>query len=133
MTPDERSLRELHAAMIDAVNAGDVARVLGLMADDVVLLGPGQPPVGRDAFPAGFTGAHAQARIHCTSELDDLVVVGDVAHALSRDALTVTPRAGGEATRLAGHRLTVYRRQADGRWLVARDAHTLSPVAPTGA
>jgi ketosteroid isomerase-like protein len=29
--------------------------------------------------------------------------------------------------RLAGHRLTVYRKQLDGRWLLARDAHTLSP------
>ena len=33
-----------------------------------------------------------------------------------------------EATRLAGHRITVYRKQPDGRWLLARDAHTLSPV-----
>jgi ketosteroid isomerase-like protein len=30
---------------------------------------------------------------------------------------------------LAGHRITVYRKQPDGRWLLARDAHTLSPVA----
>jgi ketosteroid isomerase-like protein len=30
---------------------------------------------------------------------------------------------------LAGHRLTVYRKQPDGRWLLVRDAHTLSPVA----
>ncbi|HEY0800692.1 MAG TPA: hypothetical protein VGD54_07600 [Steroidobacteraceae bacterium] len=36
------------------------------------------------------------------------------------------PRDGGEATELAGHRITVYRKQPDGRWLLARDAHTLS-------
>jgi ketosteroid isomerase-like protein len=29
---------------------------------------------------------------------------------------------------LAGHRMTVYRKQAAGRWLLARDAHTLSPM-----
>jgi ketosteroid isomerase-like protein len=40
----------------------------------------------------------------------------------------VTPRAGGAATQLAGYRMTVYRQQPDGRWLLARDAHTLSPV-----
>jgi ketosteroid isomerase-like protein len=34
---------------------------------------------------------------------------------------------------LAGHRLTVYRKQPDGRWLLARDAHTLSPVANPGS
>jgi ketosteroid isomerase-like protein len=29
---------------------------------------------------------------------------------------------------LAGYRLTVYRKHPDGRWLLARDAHTLTPV-----
>jgi ketosteroid isomerase-like protein len=41
----------------------------------------------------------------------------------------MTPRAGGEATELAGHRITIYRKQSDGRWLLARDANTLTPVA----
>jgi uncharacterized protein (TIGR02246 family) len=113
----ERAIREAHSAWIDAVNAGDEGRLLTSMADDVVFLSPGQAPCGRDG-----------ARIHCTSELQDVVVAGDVAYTLSRDALSVKQRAGGEATRLAGHRITVYRKQPDGRWLVARDAHTLSPV-----
>jgi ketosteroid isomerase-like protein len=56
------------------------------------------------------------------------VVVGEVAYTRSRDALSVTARASGEATQLAGHRITVYRKQPDGRWLLSRDAHTLSPV-----
>jgi ketosteroid isomerase-like protein len=42
--------------------------------------------------------------------------------------LSVTPRAGGETVQLAGYRLTVYRKQPDGRWLLARDAHTVVPV-----
>lgn len=28
-----------------------------------------------------------------------------------------------------GHRMTVYRKQRDGRWLLSRDVHTLSAVA----
>jgi ketosteroid isomerase-like protein len=39
------------------------------------------------------------------------------------------PRATGAATQLAGHRMTVYRKQSNGRWPLARDAHTLSTVA----
>jgi uncharacterized protein (TIGR02246 family) len=127
--PDERAIREAHSTWIDAVNAGDLVCLLGLMADDVVFLNPGQVPIGRDGFPPGFSAAHQQARINCISELEDVVVVGEVAYTLSRDSLSVTPRAGGEARQLAGHRITVYRKQPDGRWLLARDAHTLSPVA----
>lgn len=128
MTPDEQAIREVHSTWIDAVNAADLARLLSLMAHDVVFLNPGQAPVGRNEFPSGFSAAHRQTRIVCLSELEDVVVSGDVAYTVSRDSLSVAPRAGGEAMRLAGDRLTIYRKQADGRWLLARDAHTLSPV-----
>ena len=133
MGSDERAIREVHTAWIAAVNAGDLDRLLNLMAADAVFLNPGRASFGRDGFPAGFSAAHQQARINCISELEDVVVVGEVAYTLSRDSLSVTPRTGGDALQLAGHRLTVYRKQPDGRWLLARDAHTLSPVAKLGS
>jgi uncharacterized protein (TIGR02246 family) len=133
MGPDERAIREVHSSWIEAVNAGDVVRLLSLMADNVVFFNPGQAPLGREGFPPGFSAAHQQARINCISELEDVVVVGEVAYTWSRDSLSVTPRAGGEAMQIAGHRITVYRKQPDGRWLLARDAHTLSPVAKLGS
>lgn len=129
MTPDEQALGALHAAWMQAVNAGDLARLLALMTEDVVLLSPGQPPVGRDGFAAAFLGGHARFDLRCTSELEEVVVSGDLACTRCRDTLALTPRSGGGATALAGHRITVYRRQPDGRWLLARDAHTLTPVA----
>jgi uncharacterized protein (TIGR02246 family) len=129
MGADDHAIRELHTAWIDAVNAGNLPRLLELMTDDVIFLTPGRPPFGRDEFPVGFSNAHEQSLIRCISELDEIVVVGDVAYTLCRDSLSVTPRAGGESAMLAGHRITIYRQQPDGRWLLARDAHTLSPVA----
>ena len=128
MSTDEQEIREVHSSWISAVNAGDLVRLLELMTDDAFFLNPGQTPVGRDGFSAGFPAAHRQARISCSSELEEVVVAGDVAYTRSRDAVTATSRAGGAATRSAGHRMTVYRRQPDGRWLLARDATTLSPV-----
>jgi uncharacterized protein (TIGR02246 family) len=129
MGSDERAIREVHATWIDAVNGGDLVRLLALMANDVVFLNPGQAPSGRDGFPVGFSAAHQQSRIHCISELEEVVIVGEVAYTLCRDSLSVTPRVGGEATELAGHRITIYRKQSDGRWLLARDANTLSPAS----
>jgi uncharacterized protein (TIGR02246 family) len=128
MGSDERAIREVHTAWIEAVNAGDLARLLTLMADDVVFVYPGRAPVGREEFPVGFSAAHQESRIRCISELEEVVIVGEVAYTLSRDSLSVTPRAGGEARGLAGYRITIYRRQPDGRWLLARDVNTLSPV-----
>ena len=126
MGPDEREVRKLHSTWIDAVNAGDLARLLPLMVDDAVFLTPGQAPFGREGFSANFSAAHQQFRIHCISELEEVVVVGEVAYTRSQDSLSVIPRDSEEATELAGHRITIYRKQPDGCWLLARDAHTLS-------
>lgn len=131
MNTDEdaaRALRETHETWIAAVNAGDLACLLGLMADDAVFLSPGREPFGREGFQAGFLDGHAQYSLRCVSEPFEITVLGDVACTLCRDTLSLTPRAGGETVRLAGHRLTVYRRQAGGAWRLARDAHTLTPA-----
>jgi uncharacterized protein (TIGR02246 family) len=128
MASDERDIRAVHSIWIDAVNAADLARLLTLVAEDVVFLTPGQAPFGRESFSSNFMAAHQQMRIYCTSELEEVVVVGEVAYTRSRDTLSVNPRAGGKAAQLAGHRMTVYRKQPDGRWLLSRDVHTLSAV-----
>lgn len=128
MDPAEQQVREVHSTWINAVNAGDLGSLMTLMADDAVFLTPGQAPLGREGFPANFLAAHQRARILCISELEEVVVVGEVAYTRSRDSLSVMPRADEKAIRLAGYRMTVYREKPGGGWLLARDAHTLSPV-----
>ncbi len=128
MSPEEQAIHDVHTTWIAAVNAGDLDRLLTLLTDDVVLLNPSHEPLGRDGFAARFSGATQELRFHCSSDLEEVVVVGDVAYTRSKDSLTVTPSAGGETTRHAGDRMTIYRKQPDGRWLLARDMHTVLPV-----
>jgi uncharacterized protein (TIGR02246 family) len=116
MGSGERAIREVHATWIDAVNAGDLAHLLTLMADDVVFVNPGRAPSGRDGFSAGFSAAHQESRIRCISELEEVVVVGEVAYTLCRDSLSMTPRASGEAVELHGHRYTANSPTAAGFW-----------------
>lgn len=66
-------------------------------------------------FPPAARPPHQQFRIRCASELEEVVVVGDIAYTRCQDSLSMTPRAGGETTELAGHRLSIYRKQPDGR------------------
>src|SRR5678816_1957654 len=108
MRTDEREIHDVHTRWIDAVNAGDLARLLTLMADDVVFLNPGQPPFGRAGFSDNFSGAHRRVRIHCVSELEEVVIAGEVAFTRSRDALSVAPQAGGQGKQFSGYRITVY-------------------------
>jgi uncharacterized protein (TIGR02246 family) len=125
MSDDEQAIRALHAAWIAAANAGDLEHLLSLMTDDVVFLNPGLEPIGRDGFPGRFMAGHRQFDLRCHSELREVEVAGATAWTLCRDTLSLRPRGGGEAKALAGHRMTIYHQQADGRWLLARDVHTL--------
>lgn len=127
MGHDERKIREVHTTWIEAVNVGDLRRLLTLITDDLVLLNPGEEPLGRAGFIEKFSSAQQQFRINCTSDLEEVLISGDAAFTRSRDSLSVAPRGSSDVTQLAGYRLTVYRKQSDGRWLLARDAHTLSP------
>ena len=128
MNSDEQAIHAFNTIWIAAVNAGEIERLLGMITDDLVLVSSGQEPCGREGFIRVFTDAHRTVRIDCRSELKEVVVVGDVAYSRARDTLAVTPLDGGDAARLAGHRMTVYRKQPDGAWRMARDMHTLMPV-----
>ena len=118
MGPDEREIREVHTTWITAVNAGNLVRLLTLMADDVVFLNPGHAPFGRDGFSANFSAGHQQVRIRCSSELEEVVVIGEVAYTRSRDALSVTPHAGGKegSSRVIESRYTANSPTAAGSW-----------------
>ena len=52
---DELAIRQAIAKWHSATASGDVESVLGLMADDVVFLVAGKPPMkGKDAFEKGL-------------------------------------------------------------------------------
>ncbi len=129
MSAPEAEIRALHERWIAAVNAGDLPFLLTVLADDAVLMNPGGPAIDRDGFAVNFRSSLEQLHLHCASEPLEIVVSGDLAYTRCRDSLSVTPRAGGAESRFAGDRLTIWRREVDGRWRLARDAHTLAPIA----
>ena len=58
MNSDEQEIRQLVATWIDATKTGDTDTVLSLMADDVVFLVTGQPPmIGKSGVRGGHAGA----------------------------------------------------------------------------
>jgi uncharacterized protein (TIGR02246 family) len=131
MQSDEQEIRQLVATWMAATEAGDAQTVLSLIADDAVFLVAGRPVMRKSEFEAA---ARAQAGpsapvIHGESEIQEIQVAGDWAFMWTRLTVTATPRDGGPATTRAGHTLSVLRKQ-NGKWVLARDANLLAPVAP---
>lgn len=127
MDDDERAIRALLATWHDATAAGDVARILPLMAEDVVFLGAGRPPMrGRRAFEQGLRMLLTHSRIDSTGDVREIVVAGTLAYCWSDLSVKVTPIGGGDTTRLAGPVLSILRKR-DGAWTIVRDANMLAP------
>jgi uncharacterized protein (TIGR02246 family) len=127
MANDEHAIRNLVATWIDASRRGDLDAILPLMADDVVFLVHGRPPMrGRDAFAQSFRAAGQQQKIDATSEIEEIAISGDLSYCVSRLQVTITPP-GGASNRRSGHVLTVLRRGPRGNWVIARDANLLAP------
>ncbi len=125
---DEQEIRAVVATWMSATKAGDTAKVLSLMTDDVVFLVAGQPPFGKEKF-AGAMQAPSGAprpRVDVNSEIQEIHVSGDTAYLWSRLAVEVTPP-GGTSMKRAGHTLSVFRKSG-GHWRLARDANLLVPV-----
>ena len=124
MEADRRALLDLLQTWRDATARGDLDTILGLMTEDAVFLTPGNEPMTRARFAEIFRGFGDGVRITAEQDVRDLVVSGDLAYAWTRLAVTMTAADGGSHTR-SGHVLTVFRRGAEGRWQLARDANLL--------
>jgi len=124
MPEDERAIRTLIANWIAASRSGDIARVLSLMADDVLFLVPGQPPFGKEKFAESSRGMK-DLHIDGKSDVQEVVVSGEWAWCRTQLQVTVTAP-GGKVVRRSGQTLSVLHKQADGSWLLARDANLLA-------
>jgi len=124
MTNDEQAIREMVETWLRASCSGDTATVLSLMTKDVVFMVPGREPFGREAFETA-AGAQGAPQIDGTNEIMEIQVFGDWAFTRNRIDLTITPSAG-DATRRSGYTLTLFRKEADGRWRLARDANLVT-------
>lgn len=134
MQSDEQEIRELVATWMAATKAGDIETVLSLMADDVVFLMPGRPPmIGKSAFA---TAAKAQAgqerpQFDGASEIQEIKVFGEWAFMWAKLSVVVSPPGGAPSMMRAGHTLSVLKKE-NGRWVLARDANMLSPASQPG-
>ena len=121
MTEDERAIRNLVDTWMLATQKGDIETVLNLMADDVMFMVPGQKPFGKEAFAATSRGM-LNVRFEGRSDIEELKVLGNWAYVRNHIDLTITPEQGAPMQR-AGYTLTILRKEADGRWVLARDAN----------
>jgi uncharacterized protein (TIGR02246 family) len=131
MSDDVRAIRNLMERWMKASKAGDTASVLNMMTDDVIFMTCGRDPFGKEEFAANST-AMKDVRIDGTTDVKEVAVVGDWAWARTHLFVTVTMPDGKEVRR-SGYTLSIFTKDMDGRWLIARDANLLRTEPPTAS
>ena len=127
MHDDERAIRELILSWMLATQVGDIAHLKLLVAEDIVFLATGQAPIrGRDAFAAAFAAALEKFEIHPSSDIQEIKSFGDHAYCWNDLSVTMKSRSDGSVVQRTGAALTILRKKANGRWVIARDAIMLS-------
>lgn len=131
MDPDERAIRSAVDAWMTSSANGDLPRVLELMDDDVVFIGPGRPPMrGKREFAAASKAIKGQVRIEGRSDIQEVRVSGDWAYVWTQLTITLNPADGATPLHRSGPGLSVWRKRSDGSWVIFRDANMVTTDAP---
>ena len=122
---DERQIRKLIESWIAASNARDLPALMDMMTDDVVFMTPGRAPFGKAEFAADV-GRMKSVAIDAGVEVQEIEVFGPRAYI--RNHIRVELTSPGQAPkRVSGYAMSVLRKEADGRWRIARDANLVMP------
>jgi uncharacterized protein (TIGR02246 family) len=129
MNADRKALADLIDRWHVATGEGDVETVLSLMEEDAIFLIAGKPALqGRAAFEKGLRALLETHSIRSSAEIQEVQSDGGMAYCRSLLTVHVTSLADQLTVERLGSALSIFRKQADGRWLLSRDANLLPPL-----
>jgi ketosteroid isomerase-like protein len=119
-------------AFHQALQTNDSARVLAYVADDVLMMPPGEPPVrGKEAMRAWYAAFLSQYQ---TSDLvlsnREVILGAGWATELGAYEWHLTPVTGGAPMVDHGHYMQVWTRLPSGEWRFAREIWNSSVILP---
>jgi uncharacterized protein (TIGR02246 family) len=122
---DERQIRKLIDSWIAASNARNLPALVDMMTDDVVFMTPGRAPFGKAEFAADSQRMKS-VTIDARAEVQEIEVFGPRAYIRNHIQIELTspdqaPR------RMSGYAMSILRKEANGRWRIARDANLVVP------
>jgi uncharacterized protein (TIGR02246 family) len=128
---DEAAIAEFNRRYLAAINEGDIDSLASLTTEGHVVIYPGRAPlVGKKALVDAMTRAFASTELDESWAPEETVVSGDLAYQRGTFVVVATPKAGGAPSRTTGNFLRIYRRQADGSWLMVRDMFSFDNERP---
>lgn len=128
-----KAIDKAHAEFLAAMKAGDATRLVELLTDDVEFCPPNEHArKGKQEVKAWAQQAFSQVKTWRLSVSDRQVVpAGDWAFESGSFVSAIAPATDGALTEVKGRFLTVWQRQADGKWKIAHDIWNSSQPLPS--
>lgn len=118
---DEAAIRAILDSATAAHAAGDAQRLAALFTDDAVFMRDGDTAISGRAALEGYIGSVFAANVSTAAIRPvEIQVSGDWAFARTSVSGALTPKDGRPPVQFDLKEIAIYRRQADGRWKVAR-------------
>ena len=119
--------------LLTALRTNNSDSLMALMADDVILMPPGESVLkGKAAVKSWYDGFLTQLRTSALTASDRELVIGDdEATEIAGFEWKLNPVAGGQQVVDRGSYMQVWKRAPDGRWLFSREIwNSSAPPAP---
>ena len=126
---DTLAISNLFEQWLDASEAGDLEGMRSLIADDALFILAYAGRMGKDNFATAATGTDPYNDYELDCSIEEIQILGDYAWMASNQALHITNKATQATSTMAGHSLSILKRQGNG-WVVIRDANTVVPLPP---
>jgi uncharacterized protein (TIGR02246 family) len=121
-------VRDDHVA---ALNAGDADKWVAQFTEDGVQMPPNAPAnFGKDMIKAWSQGMLSQFRTSFDLDVDEVKALDNWAFECGRYSIKMEPIAGGPAIEDTGKYITVYQKNPDDTWRMARDIWNSSRPLP---
>ena len=126
---EKATLMERDRAFAKAAGRGNLDSLLVFWADDATVMMAGSPAVeGKAAIRNMVTESMAIPGFSITWTPEDAKVAssGDMGYTTGTNAVTM-PDSSGKPSTMSGRYITVWRKEADGKWRVTEDYATPAP------
>ena len=139
MSKDNRTTKETDIGAIDkvrdthvaALNAGDAAAWAAQFADDGLQMPPNGPAnMGKPMIASWCHAMLSQFRVKFGLSVKEVHVLGEWAFESGGYTISLSQSAGGPSMQDSGKYITIYKKQPDQTWRMARDIWNSDVAAP---
>jgi uncharacterized protein (TIGR02246 family) len=125
---DKAKIKKLRDHYDKALNDGDTKGLTNLFTEDAVMMPPDEDlVVEKEQLFVRHEKLFKQFSLQHTLQSDESVVCGDWAFDRGTYAMTLTSRSTGLQKEETGKYLTLFRKERNGQWLIARDMWNQNP------